>query len=232
VLKQIRPDQARACVASARGSALADPDLEFPAWYLQRWHFLPEGYLSRRSVAAYELLIRNMYNLGQERRIFAGLLRRLLDDGARDVLEVGCGPGRFLQAVAGAAPEMRLAGVDLSPHMLERARLRAPGADLRHADARQLPWADSRFDAVVASHLFGHLPLGACFEALAEARRVLAPGGRLYVADHAWHRRRPLEAGMREVSRRDLAGGTVEVAVYGASAPFDGRAPVAHSMRG
>lgn len=66
--------------------------------------------------------------------------------------------------------------------MLEQARLRCPGLAFVRGDAQQLPFPDTSFDAVTMN--FGILHLSQPDSALAEARRVLAPGGRF--AFTAW----------------------------------------------
>jgi SAM-dependent methyltransferase len=106
----------------------------------------------------------------------------LLDDvgagpGVR-LLDVGCGPGTI--TAAAAARGAQAVGIDLAAGMLELGRERHPGLDLREADAEALPFADATFDAVVGAFVLNHLPDADA--AVAEAARVLAPGGRIAVA--------------------------------------------------
>jgi len=188
MLKRMDAARARQLIADAATSPLTDPFVEYPGWYLQRWHFLPEGYLSRRSAAGYDHLIRNVYSAFQERRITRAVLSLMRASAPREVLELGCGPGHLLRAVSQARIAQRVTGMDLSPFMLERAQQHnRAGVELVHSSGLDLPWERPQFDAVVASHYFGHLPEAARPTALAEAVRVLTPGGLLYVVDHAWH---------------------------------------------
>lgn len=89
------------------------------------------------------------------------------------VLEVCCGPGY------GAAAALELGaeavGLDFSAAMVACARERVPGARFDEGDAQALPYADASFDAVICP--FGLLHLPAPERALAEAYRVLGPGG-------------------------------------------------------
>jgi SAM-dependent methyltransferase len=96
-----------------------------------------------------------------------------------EVLDLGCGTGRVGELVATRTSANLVAAVDLSPQMVERARRRLSphGPLVREMDAQALRFADASFDAVVASFSLMFCPDHAA--ALAEARRVLRPGGRL-----------------------------------------------------
>ena len=97
---------------------------------------------------------------------------------ARRVLEVGCGTGALAAALAERGA--RVWGLDAEPEMLAVARQRAPaGVGLKEGRAEALPFKDGWFDRVVmrlSLHLFDRPA------AIAEARRVLGPGGRLAIA--------------------------------------------------
>jgi ubiquinone/menaquinone biosynthesis C-methylase UbiE len=106
------------------------------------------------------------------------------------VLDVGCGTGAAVRQAA--AMVRRAVGFDLSTGMIEQARSLAAGLDnveFRLGDVSQpLPFADGEFTAIVCSSAFHHFakPL----DTIAEMFRVLAPGGRLVIADA--NRRFPL----------------------------------------
>jgi SAM-dependent methyltransferase len=100
-------------------------------------------------------------------------------DGVR-LLDVACGPGFVSEAAAARGAEP--VGLDVAPAMVERARLRCPDLTFVEGDAERLPFEDATFDAVTMN--FGILHLSQPEMALAEARRVLGPGGR--IAFTAW----------------------------------------------
>jgi ubiquinone/menaquinone biosynthesis C-methylase UbiE len=99
------------------------------------------------------------------------------------VLEVAIGTGLNLPHYP---PDVTLTGIELSPAMLAIARQRATGlgrdVDLREGDAEHLPFDDASFDTVVCSLSLCTIP--SPHAAVAEMRRVLAPGGRLLLLDH------------------------------------------------
>jgi SAM-dependent methyltransferase len=91
------------------------------------------------------------------------------------LLEIGCGGGLLLRdALATGAT---VVGLDHSAEMVDLARERASGADVRLGSAEELPFADASFTAVAMSIVFLFLPDPVA--ALGECRRVLAPQGRL-----------------------------------------------------
>jgi SAM-dependent methyltransferase len=97
-------------------------------------------------------------------------------------LDVGCGTGRALPALAAAVgPAGRVLGFDVTPAMLVAARAagRNDDAGLILADARRLPLPDAVAGLVFAAGLVQHLPDPAA--GLAELARVTRPGGRLVI---------------------------------------------------
>jgi len=93
------------------------------------------------------------------------------------VLDVGCGTG--VVAVTAALQGARVAGLDLTPELLERAREngRVGGVEIdwHEGDAEQLPFDDSEFDVVLSQ--FGHMFAPRPDVATAEMLRVLKRGG-------------------------------------------------------
>jgi ubiquinone/menaquinone biosynthesis C-methylase UbiE len=100
------------------------------------------------------------------------------------VLDVACGPG--IVACAAAAIAGHVTGIDLTPAMIEQARLRQAREELDNmtwqtGDATGLPFAEASFDTVLTRYSFHHLTEPAC--ALREMKRVTRPGGRIVVID-------------------------------------------------
>jgi ubiquinone/menaquinone biosynthesis C-methylase UbiE len=107
----------------------------------------------------------------------------LLNPGPRaGVVDVGCGTGGAVAELSerGAKP----VGVDVSARMIAVARRRWPDADLRIGDAYRLPLPDGAMAGYRADKVYHELDDPA--RALAEARRVLAPGGRIVLVGQDW----------------------------------------------
>jgi ubiquinone/menaquinone biosynthesis C-methylase UbiE len=110
----------------------------------------------------------------------ADALRRFVGATAgQAIAEVGCGTGHWLAGLAGLAGEggRRVAGLDYSRSMLDRARAAAPAALLVHGTAEHLPWAAAAFDRVFCVNALHHFFDQQAF--IVECRRVLRPGGGL-----------------------------------------------------
>jgi ubiquinone/menaquinone biosynthesis C-methylase UbiE len=103
------------------------------------------------------------------------------------VLDVGSGAGTdSLVAAQMVGPEGRVTGIDMTPEMLEKARIAAAAMGIQNvtfieADAERLPFEDDSFDVVISNGVIDLIPdKDAVFS---EIFRVLAPGGRIQIAD-------------------------------------------------
>jgi SAM-dependent methyltransferase len=90
-------------------------------------------------------------------------------------LDIGCGAGRALRLAADRGADV--SGIDAAPGLLDYARRRVPGASMIEGELQRLPFADDTFDVVTGFNSFQYAadPI----EALREAKRVTAPGGRV-----------------------------------------------------
>ncbi len=168
-------------------------------------------------------------------------LEALRPNAGDKVLDLACGTGlNFSQILARIGPKGRIVGLDITRPMLKRARRRADrshweNATLVEGDATDLPLAADSCDAVLCSYAMAIIP--DYRTAIAEAVRVLKPGGRLVLLEpkrgstlwgrlltplvapsgvgivhldrRAWEE---LPALLEDVSRRDYAGGLVYIA--------------------
>ena len=131
----------------------------------------------RRIASAYERVIDPT-----NRRLHSVIRKRHPAPAGSRILDIGCGTGAQLEGYLGE--DRVLAGIDLSPSMLERARHRlGPEADLRLGSATELPFQDGSFDQVLCSLVLHEIPSQARLDVLGQVRRVLAPDGRLITVE-------------------------------------------------
>jgi len=158
-----------------------------------------------------------------ERDVEAALAHCLDDRSVRDLLDIGTGTGRMLELFA---PRVESAvGLDRSRDMLAVARVNLERAMLRNCTVRlgdmyALPFTTPSFDLVILHQVlhFAERPA----EAVAEAARVLRPGGRLLIVDFAPHQ---LEALREDHAHRRLGFADAEVREWSAKVGLTPLAP-------
>ena len=116
-------------------------------------------------------------------RKHSAVIRAHLDLEAARVLDVGCGDGALLGFMARRGAQG--IGLEISERALERARRAGPRPGVRYLCAlgEALPFADGSLDIVFFFNSLHHVPVPQQGPALAEAGRVLRPGGRLYIVE-------------------------------------------------
>jgi SAM-dependent methyltransferase len=120
---------------------------------------------------------RHWWYAGMRDITFALLDTYVRPGGGARVLDAGCGTGANLLALRRYGP---VVGVDISPLALALACTR-PGAQVAAGSVDRLPFADASFDLVACFDVLYHLDVQEDTQALREFRRVLRPGGILFV---------------------------------------------------
>ncbi|TCZ61313.1 class I SAM-dependent methyltransferase [Roseicella aquatilis] len=155
------------------------------------------GISPEASVAAYSLGDPALLDAATA-EIVAWLDRQGLLRGRPDILDLGCGIGRLAAALADRAGSVL--GLDVSPAMVAEARARHPALRFETCEGGDLGLlADASFDLVLAVDVFPYLVQGGLELArriVAEAGRVLRPGGRLVILNLSYRG--------AEADRRDM----------------------------
>ena len=155
----------------------------------------------------YDWMARTMLiPFGGEHRFRERVVDALEIEPGTHVLELGCGTGAMTRRMLDRGA--RVTGIDLAEPMLERARRRAPEADLRRADLLELDLGEP-VDRVLLSFVLHEMAEPIRRGALATAARHLADGGRLVVlefADDAPFPIRPVFRAYLRVAEPELAG--------------------------
>ena len=163
-----------------------DPDLVVPAYACQDIHLQPGGYC-RDELAGYvfhhgtRVFYQGENDRDEHHALYASLLREPADGQLRRIVDLGCSIGQGTTALKQRFPDADIVGVDIGLPLLRYAHLRATelGVDVefQHALAEALPFDDGSQDAVFAFILFHEVPACSFGEIVAEAYRVLRPGG-------------------------------------------------------
>jgi ubiquinone/menaquinone biosynthesis C-methylase UbiE len=162
-----------------------------PDYYLQNFHFQSGGWLTEESAERYdtqvEVLFKGTANAMRRQalpplaEVFAGRDPRKLQ-----LIDIGCGTGRFLDFVKQAWPRLPTLGLDLSEAYIRHARRhlkRRSRNNLIVANAEAIPVPDNSCDAVTSIFMLHELPPKVRRTVIGEAARVLKPGGRLILID-------------------------------------------------
>ncbi len=114
-------------------------------------------------------------------------IRRVLEEAlapapwpGRRGLDVGCGPGTITAYLARYTGSFIGVDIDAAAITAARAQWRAANLTFVHSAAPHLPFPDASFDVVVVNHVYEHVREPEVL--FAEVRRVLAPGGVVYLA--------------------------------------------------
>ncbi len=167
----------------------------YPPYYLQKFHFQSDGYLSRASAERYDHQVEVLFGGGaaaMRRQALVPLRQALVAAAGRRpgdrprLLDLACGTGSFLREVKTNWPRLDVTGLDLSAYYLEVAqRNLRPWSRVRLVEgaAETMPFAEGEFDVVTAIYLFHELPPRVRRSVVREIGRVLRPHGTLILVD-------------------------------------------------
>jgi ubiquinone/menaquinone biosynthesis C-methylase UbiE len=162
-----------------------NPSLEYPRYYLAPHHGFAEGYLSNAQALGWAFVER-FFRL---HRVLPAFLTITAASHPHTIVDLGCGTATSSIELAQLLPNAQLTLVDLSPYQLAAAHRQAHNAGLAkrttylHACAEATGLPDASADLIMSTLLFHELPRPQARAVVAEAYRLLAPGGRFVEFD-------------------------------------------------
>ena len=186
-LTDVRAELAYSALARSAGEIpRALHNRSFPDYYIEPFHGQRNGYLSTHVACAYDSVIDWLFDdaLSEIRYATAATLGRM---GDATIVDLGTGTGSFLRRLRSVHPSAKLIGVDLSPYMLALFRAKH-ASELENARVLEGCVTDTKLPAgaakgVTLSFVLHELPGQVVRQALREAHRLLAPGGKLVILD-------------------------------------------------
>jgi len=108
-------------------------------------------------------------------------------NNGQTILEVACGTGVVFEKIVNRNPDGKNIGIDLSPHMLEKAKQRlktnkSVNFELKEGDALQLDFADKTFDTLINNFMVDLMPADTFDKIAAEFYRVTKPNGKIIIS--------------------------------------------------
>jgi ubiquinone/menaquinone biosynthesis C-methylase UbiE len=163
-----------------------NPQVIYPNYYkTSNFHGVKNGYLSTDAALTYDPI--TQYVLPPGETWVRESLVKAIQGVPRRILDLGCGTGTTTQMLKRRFPGAEVMGLDLSPQMLvmadHKARAAAVEVTFRHGNAMATGLPAAAFDVVCATLLFHETPPAVAKTILAEAFRLLTPGGQLLVLD-------------------------------------------------
>jgi ubiquinone/menaquinone biosynthesis C-methylase UbiE len=170
----------------ARVAELSNPQLIYPDYYkTSNFHGIKNGYLSINAALTYDPVTQYVLPPG-ETWVRESLINGI-QGAPRRILDLGCGTGTATLMLKRRFPAAEVIGLDLSPQMLVMAQHKAQTAGVEvswhHSNAMTTGLPPSACDVVCATLLFHETPPAVAKTILAEAYRLLTPGGQMLVLD-------------------------------------------------
>ncbi len=98
------------------------------------------------------------------------------------ILEIACGPGNITRYLLKKRPDFKIFGIDLSPNMIELAKINNPTAEFQVMDCRAIVKLDKKYDAIMCGFCLPYLSKEEAVKLIIDAAGLLKPNGVLYLS--------------------------------------------------
>ncbi|EDX86634.1 Methyltransferase domain family [Synechococcus sp. PCC 7335] len=185
--------------------AIADPTIDYPPYYTTKFHAYDEGNLGWLPAMEVDAAARAVHaqiwtdersGINGDKSLRASyhqILKEYFDEISaetpKDIVDLGCGIGMSSVAIGEAFPNARVTGIELSPYFLAVGQYRLKQLEKtgsvhwKHAAAENTGLDASSADLVSAFLVFHELPSSAAKDIIAEANRLVRPGGHFAIMD-------------------------------------------------
>ncbi len=102
--------------------------------------------------------------------------------GNAGILDIACGPGNITKYLLDRKPDYEILGIDLSPNMLDLARINNPRAKFELMDCREISSIKRQFEGIVCGFCLPYLTAEETVELVADVAGLLVPGGMFYLS--------------------------------------------------
>ena len=99
-----------------------------------------------------------------------------------EILELACGPGNITKYILNLRPDFKLLGTDLSPNMLQLAKINNPSAEFMLMDARKLSSLNKKFHGILCGFCLPYLSKEETAQLIQDASNLLLTKGLLYIS--------------------------------------------------
>ncbi|GIW09564.1 MAG: hypothetical protein KatS3mg061_0621 [Dehalococcoidia bacterium] len=176
-------------VPQPRGTLTLDPTLEIPAYFEVDYHIQPGGMHKEPLIPFVLATGQVVYHAGRnDRWALKRSVAELIPEGRYErILDLGCGIGQSILPIKERFPEAEVYGIDLAAPLLKFAHKLAESEGvalhLSQQNAERTNFPDNFFDVVSSCILFHEIPDEAARNVIAEAYRILKPGGYFQIGD-------------------------------------------------
>jgi ubiquinone/menaquinone biosynthesis C-methylase UbiE len=182
------------------GTLELNPDMKLPDYTKHEIHIQPGGYVGDEFAGHINYYGVNNFYAGKNyqdevQRALAAAFPLPADGKVKRILDMGCGIGRLTMALKERFPEAEVWGIDAGGPMVRFGHMRAAdlGVEVHFAQrlAEDTKFPDGHFDMIISYIMFHEVTAEAAKQIVAEAHRVLRPGGVFFPIDFATGSQRP-----------------------------------------